>query len=196
MNNIKFLHGMYGGKNGGVNIASPCTTGDYDFIIVESGVTLTVLADAAVARVDVIHLGGTKGTATILNYAVSRTLTVVETSTLTAQLATFVSTNAAAYLAAGSVLTSSGTDLIFTANVAGTTFTGSTTFTNLTGNLTGGVELKVANHTAVNLLAAKNLGSVAFTADRILSAGTGYKVKTLTFSGGLVWGYTLETSTL
>jgi hypothetical protein len=98
MNNIHFLQAFIGGKNGGVNIASPCTTGAYDYIVVESGVTFTVLAD----------------------------------------------------------------------NTA----------------------------TPVNLLTGKNLTGVAFTSNTILSAGTGKKVKTLTFSGGLVWGYTLETSTI
>jgi len=96
MNNIHFLQAMFGGKNGGVNIASPLTTGAYDYIIAESGVTFTVMEDNA----------------------------------------------------------------------------------------------------ATNLLTAKNLTGVALTADRILSAGTGKTVKKLTFSGGLVWGYTLETSTI
>jgi hypothetical protein len=87
---------MFGGKNGGVNIASPLTTGAYDFIIVEDGVTFTVMEDNA----------------------------------------------------------------------------------------------------AVDLLTAKNLSGVAFVNERILSAGTGKTIKKLTFSGGLVWGYTLESSTI
>jgi hypothetical protein len=194
MNNVTFLHGMFGGKNGGVNISSPCTTGDYDFIIVESGVTLTVLADAAIARVDKILLRGDRGTATVVCGAVSRTLTFA--TSLTASAAAFVTANAAAYLADGILLTSSGSTLIFTANVAGTTFSASASITNLTYELAGEVNHSVANHTAVNLLTGKNLGSVAFTFERILSAGTNYKIKTLTFSGGLVWGYTLETSTI
>ena len=94
--NIKFLHGMFGGKDGGINIASPLTTGTYDFIIAESGVTFTVMEDNA----------------------------------------------------------------------------------------------------AVDLLTAKNLSGVALTNERILSAGTGKTIKKLTFSGGLVWGYTLENSTI
>lgn len=96
MNNITFLHSLFGGKNGGVNIASPLVDGTYDFIIAESGVTFTVMEDNA----------------------------------------------------------------------------------------------------AVNLLTAKNLTGVALTADRVLSAGTGKTIKKLTFSGGLVWGYTLERSTI
>ena len=91
MTNIQFLHAMFGGGNGGVNIASPLTAGTYDYIIAESGVTFTVMEDNA----------------------------------------------------------------------------------------------------AVNLLTSKNLSSVTFTNDRILSAGTGKTIKKLTFSGGLVWGYTL-----
>jgi hypothetical protein len=54
MNNSQFLHGMLGGKNGGVNIASGVTTGDYDFIIVESGVTFTVLADNTATPVNLL----------------------------------------------------------------------------------------------------------------------------------------------
>jgi hypothetical protein len=194
MNNIHYLHGMFGGKDGGINIASPLTDGAYDFIIVESGVTFTVMADAAVARVDKIILRGTSGTATVLCDAVSATITYA--TSLTATAAAFVLANAAAYLAAGTVLTSSGEVLIFTANVAGTDFTGSTTITNVTGTLSGGASTATANHTAVNLLTTKGLSAVVFTAERILSAGTGRKIKTLTFSGGLVWGYTLETSTI
>ena len=38
---------FFGGKNGGKNIASPLTDGAYDFIIVESGVTITVFEDSA-----------------------------------------------------------------------------------------------------------------------------------------------------
>ncbi len=192
MNNIHYLHGMFGGKDGGICITSPLTDGAYDFIIVESGVTFTVMADAAVARVDKIILRGSSGTATVLCDAVSKTLTFA--TSLTATAAAFVLANAAAYLAAGTVLTSSGEVLIFTANVAGTDFTGSTSITNATGTLGGGSATTTANHTAVNLLTGKGLTGVAFTSEKILSAGTGNKVKTLTFSGGLVWGYTLETT--
>jgi hypothetical protein len=94
MQNIEVFHGMLGGKNGGVNVVSTVANAAYDYIIVESGVTLSVFEDSA---------GG-------------------------------------------------------------------------------------------NLLTGKNLTGVAFTADRILSAGTGLTIKKLTFAGGLVWGYTLEKS--
>jgi hypothetical protein len=96
MNNIHFLQAMFGGKNGGVNIASGTDDATYNYIIAESGVTFTVLTD------------------------------------------------------------DEDTDL----------------------------------------LTAKNLSAVALTAERILSAGTGHTIKALTFSGGLVWGYTFETSTI
>jgi hypothetical protein len=81
---------MTGGTNGGVRLSSPVTTGVYDLIIVEAGVTFTVLE----------------------------------------------------------------------------------------------------NDAATDLLTAKNLGSFAFTAERILSAGLGHTIKKLTYSGGSVWGYT------
>jgi len=92
----QYQDAMLGGANGGVNIASPLTDGAYDFIIVESGVTLIVLEDSA----------------------------------------------------------------------------------------------------AVDLLTAKNLATVAFTADRMLNSGTGLKIKKCTFSGGLIWGYTFGSSQL
>ena len=196
MNNTSFLHAMFGGKNGGANLTSGAATGEYDFIIVESGVTLSVLASAAIARVDTVEVSGTSGTATILCDAVSKTLTVTDAATLTATLAAFVVTNAAAYAAGGVTLTSSGTRLIFTSATAGTDFTGNTTITNLTGNIQGNVIATTANYASVNLLTAKGLGSVAFTSERILSAGTGHKIMTPTFTGGLVWGYTVETSTI
>ena len=96
MNNIQVLQAMLGGANGGVNIASPLTTGTYDYIIAETGVTFTVMEDNA----------------------------------------------------------------------------------------------------AVDLLTAKNLSGVALTETRILGAGSGKKVKKLTFSGGLVWGYTIASGTV
>ena len=92
----QYYDAMLGGKNGGVNIASPCVAGAYDFIIVEKGVTITVFEDSA----------------------------------------------------------------------------------------------------AANLLTVKNLGGVAFASERILNSGTGLNIKNLTFSGGLIWGYTFGNSQL
>ena len=54
-----------------------------------------------------------------------------------------------------------------------------------------GVTLSVLeNEAATNLLTAKNLGSFAFTAERIISAGRGHTIKKVSFTGGSVWGYT------
>jgi len=92
----QYSDAMLGGSNGGVNIASPLTDGAYDFIIVESGVTITVFEDSA----------------------------------------------------------------------------------------------------AVSRMTPKNLADVAFTSERILNSGTGKKIKKLTFSGGLIWGYTFGSSQL
>lgn len=95
-----------------------------------------------VKKVDTLTLTGTSGTGTILAGGVSK---VAEFDTdLTTTAAAFVTANAAAYLAAGIVLTSSGADLIFTANVAGTPFT-SPTFTNISGTLAGTVVNTTAN---------------------------------------------------
>lgn len=43
----QYLNGMLGGGNGGVYVASPLTTGVFDFIIVTDGVTFTVMEDDA-----------------------------------------------------------------------------------------------------------------------------------------------------
>jgi hypothetical protein len=54
-----------------------------------------------------------------------------------------------------------------------------------------GVTLSVLeNEAGTNLLTAKNLGSFAFTAERILTAGIGHTIKKISFTGGEVWGYT------
>jgi hypothetical protein len=94
--NIHYLQSYIGGKNGGINITSGVATATYNYIIVESGVTFTVLED------------------------------------------------------------------------------------------------NLAN----DLLTDKNLIGLAFVSERLLSAGTGKTIKKLTFTGGLVWGYTIETSIL
>jgi hypothetical protein len=85
----------------------------------------TQLNSSVYQRCDTITLSGTSGTALITNNGVSKTITF--SGTLTATAAAFVATNAAAYLAAGTVLTSSGATLIFTASVLGASFTGATT---------------------------------------------------------------------
>lgn len=58
-----------------------------------------------------------------------------------------------------------------------------------------GVTLTVfEDNDGTNLLTGKNLTGVEFTNDRILAASEGHTIKKLTFSGGLVWGYTFGTS--
>ena len=99
-----------------------------------------VLNNFIFKEVDEITLTGTSGTASILHNGVTKTATWHTSLTVTAS--DFVTANAAAYLVAGSVLTSVGAKLIFTANVPGVGFTGATTITNLTLTLSG---TKVAN---------------------------------------------------
>jgi hypothetical protein len=97
----------------------------------------TVLENFVFREVDEITLTGTSGTATVLNNGLTRTATYATSLTQTAT--NFVSTNAAAYLVAGSVLTSSGAKLIFSASVPGVGFTGVTSITNATLTLAGTV---------------------------------------------------------
>lgn len=52
------------------------------------------------------------------------------------------------------------------------------------------------NEAAADLLTAKNLTGVALASERILGAGEGHTFKKLTFTGGLVWGYTFPSSTI
>lgn len=103
----------------------------------------------SVKRVDTITLTGTSGTATVLCDGVTKTATFATSLTITAS--NFVTANAADFLAAGVVLTSSGANLIFTSSVAGVNFTGNTTITNATGDLAGSVAATTANVTvAIN----------------------------------------------
>jgi len=86
-------------------------------------------------RKDTITLTGTGGTATIVNNAISKVATYHTSPTVTAS--EFVTNNVAAYLASGVILTSSGAILSFVSTIAGVAFTGATTITNLTTNLSG-----------------------------------------------------------
>jgi hypothetical protein len=86
-------------------------------------------------EIDEITLTGTTGAATILNNGISKTATFATSLTVTAT--NFVTTNAAAYLAAGTVLTSSGAKLSFKNVVLGSSFT--TSITNASGTLAGTV---------------------------------------------------------
>lgn len=107
-------------------------------------------------RADTVTLTGASGTANILCNGVTRTATFGDDLEDTA--ADFVTSHAAAYLAAGVVVTAVGAVLYFVANVAGTDFTGNTTITNATGDLAG---TAVMSHTA-NILAALNDGKMIF----------------------------------
>lgn len=86
-------------------------------------------------EIDTITLTGTKGTATIVNNAITKTATWHNSLTITAS--DFVTANASDYLAAGTILTSSGAILTFTALTPGVGFSGATTITNATFDLTG-----------------------------------------------------------
>jgi hypothetical protein len=128
----------------------------------------TQSAAAAVARIDTVTLDtGTNGTANVLCDGTTKVATFINNYTETA--AAFVALWAASYLAGGVVVTSSGADIIFTAQVAGTDFTGSTEITN------------VAN---------ENRGSVAITGNSIWSDSENSDYGTLMinmkgYSGGL-----------
>ena len=109
----------------------------------------------SVKRVDTVTLTGTGGTANVLCNAVTKLATFASTLTVTAS--NFVTAWAADYLAAGVVLTSNGVNLVFTAVVAGTNFTGSTTITNASDDLAGTVAA-----TTANVLAAVNDNKLLF----------------------------------
>ena len=84
----------------------------------------------------------------------------------------FVTDHAATYLAAGVVITSSGEDIIFTAETAGVDFVGDTTITNTSGDLTGTVV-----HTTVSAPAVKRIDTITLsgtygTADILCDAVT------------------------
>ena len=105
----------------------------------------------SVKRVDTITITGSAGgTATVVCGGVTTTGDTYLTNAA-ATAAAFVTDHAAAYLAAGIVVTQGGAghtgDLIFTALVAGTDFTGSTSITQVSGTYTGSVV-----HTTANVL--------------------------------------------
>lgn len=99
-----------------------------------------VQVGAAATQVDTVTLSGTSGTASVVCAGETDTATFATSLTVTAS--NFVTANAAAYLAAGVVLTSDGADLIITASEVGTSFT--TTITNATGDLAGTVVNTIA----------------------------------------------------
>ena len=94
-------------------------------------------------QVETVTLSGTSGTATI-SATGGLTKTVTFDTDLTTTASNFVTTNAADYLAEGVVLTSSGADLIFTAQTSGVEFT-QPTIVNATGDLIGTVTASTSN---------------------------------------------------
>lgn len=98
----------------------------------------------SLTQVETGTLSGTSGTANITGVG-GLTKVVTFDTDLTTTAANFVTTNAAAYLVEGIVLTSSEEDLIFTASVSGTYFT-QPVITNTAGDLTG----TVVGNTALN----------------------------------------------
>jgi hypothetical protein len=101
----------------------------------------------ALKQKDTMTLTGTFGKAVISAAGgLTKDITFVTSPTITAS--TFVTENATEYLGQAIVLTSSGVDLIFEAEVAETGFT-SPIITSSAGNLAGGVVNTFANITAV-----------------------------------------------
>jgi len=86
-------------------------------------------------RVDSITLSGTSGTADVVCDGITRPATFDTDLATTA--ANFVSAFASDYLPGGVVVTAVGDRIIFTSNVLGADFTGSTTITNTSGDLDG-----------------------------------------------------------
>ena len=97
-------------------------------------------AVTAEARIDTVTLDtGTSGTANILCDGVTCLATFFNSYTETATA--FVALWAASYLTGGVVVTSSGAGIIFTAQVAGTNFTGATTIANVANIWKGNIKL-------------------------------------------------------
>jgi hypothetical protein len=101
--------------------------GDISYNLVKG--LYTVLDDFVFREVDEITLTGTSGKVLITNNGVSAIATF--NTSLTQTATDFVTANADDYLAAGTILTSSGAKLIFSANVPGTGFAGATTIVNI-----------------------------------------------------------------
>lgn len=91
-------------------------------------------------RIDTISLSGTGGTANVTCDGLSKRCIFSDSLTNTA--AAFVTAYAAAYLERGVVVTSSGEDIIFTAQYAGDDFTGATTITNVAGFYAGSISIQ------------------------------------------------------
>jgi len=105
-----------------------------------------VKVQAAVKQVETLTLIGATGTANITCEGVEQlaTFAAAGTTDLEQTATDFVTAWATSYLAAGVVLTSSGDDLIFTANVAGTAFV-APVILNVTTDLNGTIVHTTAN---------------------------------------------------
>ena len=108
-----------------------------------------------VAQVDTITLTWTSGTATI-TWAWALTKVATFDTNLTTTASNFVTANEAAYAAQGITLTSSTDDLIFTATIAGDSFT-SPSIENTTTDLDGTVANTTANVSAPSQLILKKV---------------------------------------
>jgi hypothetical protein len=123
------------------------TTNTFQISLTKGGLAVVLNSDGSpIARIDTITLTGTDGTARIS----CNNLTEVSTfnSTLTQTASDFVTAYAAAYLAIGIIVTSSGPDIIFTASVPGLDFYYPTSILNLTDDLSGALVLTQANITS------------------------------------------------
>jgi hypothetical protein len=129
------------------------TGGDLDGTIVNIDSNV-----AAVKRIDTITLTGTSGMATIVCDAVSKNATWAGSS-LTDTAAGFVIMYAAAYLTGGVEVTSSGADIIFTAETAGVDFTGSTTIDNIVNLHQGSLKIQ-GNEIWENSVNGDDYGSI------------------------------------
>lgn len=137
----------------------------------ETGI-FNILNNFVFREVDEVTLTGTSGTATVLHNTLTRTATWHTSLTITAS--DFVTANAAAYLAVGSILTSAAAKLIFTAVTPGTGFTGATTITNATLTLNGSVAANDVTH-PVYINVPKNPASVYILIGGITQVENGTK---------------------
>lgn len=85
------------------------------------------------------------------------------TGSLSEGAAAFVTDHAGDYSGGGVIVTSSGNDIIMTSSVAGTAFSGTTTITNTSGNLSGSVVNTAANNVGTSWIAEVTLAGTGGT---------------------------------
>lgn len=177
-------------------------TGDLAFTNTETQVGI-----AAQKRIDTITLSGTAGSANILCDAVTKPADFYNSLEDTANA--FVALHAAAYLAGGVVVTSSGNDIIFTSSVAGTNFTGNTTITNVPNVWRGSVKIAGIDiwedtedndtYGVVRINYKGYLGSITHRRITIIGSGRGSSVAVFSpeeGAGGLYPGLDLKVGAL